>query len=251
LANVRSQTIANRLAAAEVEAEDLSTRIEHAHQMLAGPVEMPDDDWIAAQLKDLASLIRQDERRAAILLRKIFGKVYAFQTLPPGKERGYAYLRLRINGWELLRVILDGKIPDAFPSTLARFGVCQTKAGRKVSGKLNVRDVLSDYCQHKKQLLVERLDRYDTEEQAWAEILVDDKHVGPADTAIVRIDFSTWLQILPRRLRTIAAFLATGETTTAASKRFRLSQGRISQIRRQLLDAWQKFQGDMPVTAMA
>jgi hypothetical protein len=112
LAEVRSQTVANRLAAAEVEAADLRKRIDHARQMLAVPVEMPDDAWVAAQLKDLASLIRQDERRAAILLRKILGKVYAFHVLPPGKERGYAYLRFKVNGWEVLRAILDGHIPD-------------------------------------------------------------------------------------------------------------------------------------------
>ena len=66
------------------------------------------------------------------------------------------------------------------------------------------------------------------EEEAWAEISVEDKHAGPAETAIVRIDFSTWLQLLPRRLRKIAMFLANGETTTAAAKRFGVSQGRIS-----------------------
>ncbi len=33
--------------------------------------------------------------------------------LPPGKERGYAYLRVRINGWEVLRAVLGDKISDA------------------------------------------------------------------------------------------------------------------------------------------
>ena len=35
-----------------------------------------------------------------------------------------------------------------------------------------------------------------------------------------------------------------GETTTAAYRRFRVSQGRISQIRKELLLAWNHFQGD-------
>ena len=118
LAEVKSQTVASRLAAAEAEAEGLHKRIEHGRQMLAAPVEMPDDAWIAAQLKDLASLIRQEERRAAILLRKILGKVYAYQVLPPGKERGYACLRFKVNGWEVLRAVLDGKIPDGIMALL-------------------------------------------------------------------------------------------------------------------------------------
>jgi hypothetical protein len=52
-------------------------------------------------------------------------------------------------------------------------------------------------------------------------------------------------------LRRIATFLGNGETTTAASKRFRLSQGRISQIRRELFLAWQRFQGDEGVLVVA
>ena len=89
----------------------------------------------------------------------------------------------------------------AYPSVLARFGVAQTKEGRRVGAKLNCRDILSSYCQRKKKLTVERLDQYDSEEECWAEALVEDRTVGPADTAATRIDFSAWLQILPRRLR--------------------------------------------------
>ena len=91
------------------------------------------------------------------------------------------------------RLVELGKTDVAFPSALARFGASQTREGRKVGGKLNVQDVLSDYCQQRKNLLIERLDRYDSEEQAWADVLVESKHAGPADTAIVRIDFAAWL----------------------------------------------------------
>ena len=142
------------------------------------------------------------------------------------------------------RLVELKKTEVAYPSVLARFGVAQTKDGRKVGGKLNCRDVLSDYCQRKKDLLVERLDRFDSEEDAWDEILVEDRHAGPAETAIARIDFVTWLQLLPRRLRKIARFLANGETTSTAAKKFRVSKGRISQIRKELFLAWHSFQGE-------
>jgi hypothetical protein len=129
--------------------------------------------------------------------------------------------------------------------------VAQAKTGRRTGGKLNCRDVLSQYCQQKKSRVVQRLDRLGEEEGGWAEILIEDKHAGPADTAATRIDFSTWLQMLPCRMRKIATFLANGETTSATSKRFRVSPARISQIRRQLYEAWHHFQGDMPVLATA
>ena len=125
----------------------------------------------------------------------------------------------------------------AFASVLARFGIAQARGGRKVGGSLNKNDVSSGYCQCA-QLILERLDNFDTEEQAWQEVLVEDQRTGPAEVAASRIDFSAWLCSLPRRLRRIATFLANGETTTAAAKRFRVSQGRISQIRRELFQAW-------------
>src|SRR5262245_58995051 len=42
-----------------------------------------------------------------------------------------------------------GKTNLAYPSALARFGICQAKAGRKVGGTLNCHDVSSHYCQQK------------------------------------------------------------------------------------------------------
>ena len=149
------------------------------------------------------------------------------------------------------RLVELKKTEVAHPTVLARFGISQTWEGRKVGGKLNVRDVLHPYCQKKKNLAVERLDQYDREEECWVEAIVEDRTAGPADVAATRIDFSTWLQILPRRLRKIATFLANGETTSAAAKRFCLSQGRISQIRKELFLAWHRFQGDEPVLVVA
>ena len=112
-------------------------------------------------------------------------------------------------------------------------------------------DVLSRYCQRKKNVVVERLDHHDAEEDTWAQILIEDKRAGPDETAIIRIDFAAWLQSLPRSLRNIATFLAEGETTTAAAKQVHLSQGRISQIRRELFLAWHDFQGDESALAIA
>lgn len=149
------------------------------------------------------------------------------------------------------RLVELHKAKLAYPSVLARFAVAQTREGRKVGGRLNCGDVSSEYCQQKKRLLVERLDRYDSEKAAWEEILVEDRHAGPAATAITRIDFSTWLQLLPRRQRKIATFLAKGESTKTAARKFSVSPGRISQIRKELYEAWQQFQGDEPVLAVA
>ena len=136
------------------------------------------------------------------------------------------------------------KLDLAYPTPLARFAVAQVRDGRKVGCRLNVRDVLSPYCQQRKKIVVERLDSYDVENDEWREILIEDRHATPAQTAAARIDIGQWFASLPRKKRRIAKTLATGEPTKSAARKFRVSAGRISQMRRELQDAWHDFQGD-------
>jgi hypothetical protein len=84
------------------------------------------------------------------------------------------------------RLVELGKTDIAYASVLARFGVSQTKDGRKVGGRLNVRDATSAYCQQREHVVVEPLDKYDTEEDSWLEVLVEDRRAGPADIAASR-----------------------------------------------------------------
>ena len=85
---------------------------------------------------------------------------------------------------------------------------------------------------------------YDRDEEEWKEVVVEDKHAGPAEVAATRIDFAAWLGILPTRLRRIAKVLATSESTKQVAKQFQISPGRVSQIRRELMECWDQFQGE-------
>ena len=149
------------------------------------------------------------------------------------------------------RLVELKKTELAFPGTLAKYAVAQVCSGRNVGGNLNACDVSSQYCRKRKRLILERLDKFDKEQEAWEEALVESKRAGPAETAVIRLDFSAWLQLLPRRLRKIATFLANGEGTKATAKKFHLSEGRISQMRKELYQAWYRFQGDMSALAAA
>jgi hypothetical protein len=64
--------------------------------------------------------------------------------------------------------------------------------------------------------------------------------------ACSRLDVSRWLETLAPRDRRLAETLAMGESTGKAAKKFRISPGRISQMRRQLCIDWQAFQGELP-----
>jgi hypothetical protein len=144
-----------------------------------------------------------------------------------------------------------GKLDLAYPTVLARFGIRQTRDHRITGNSLNIRDVLSKYCQANKGVKVERLDKFNEQEDAWEETVVEDKTSGPADIARTRIDFAAWLDSLKRRDRKIAEALAAGNRTSDVSKRFKVSAGRISQLRKELAASWRKFVGDEPDAAGA
>jgi hypothetical protein len=132
----------------------------------------------------------------------------------------------------------------ARPFVLAWYGIRQYREGRRVGTPLNVKDVSSSYAQQRKGITVERLDKYDREDGCWQEILIEDRNSTPADLAASRIDFPAWLATLSRRDRKIALKLAVGESTGRTARQFRLSKAPISQLRRELKLAWERFTGD-------
>ncbi len=148
-------------------------------------------------------------------------------------------------------LVRRGKMSIAYPTVLARYAVAQIKDGRRVGNALNCHEVLSPYAQRLKRFTVDRLDHFDPEDQKWCEVLVEDRHAGPDEIARTRIDFSDWLDSLKRRDRRVAEFLAQGESTSSAARRFRVSAGRISQLRRELAANYRAFVGDDPGPANA
>ena len=135
-----------------------------------------------------------------------------------------------------------------FASPLTAYAIKQVHAGRRVGSALNIKDISSTYCQHRKGVRMNRLDHYDVDEGGWLEIVVEDRRATPADIAATRLDFAAWLQTLRRKERRVAELLSTGESTKVAARRFRISPARISQLRRELRDCWLTFQGE-PVPA--
>jgi hypothetical protein len=145
-----------------------------------------------------------------------------------------------------------GKSDVAYAGPLARFAACQYLAGRRVGCSMNCNDVTSDYCRQKKGLFFEQLDRIDESTGEWEELVVEDRHSTPAEVASTRIDFRAWLESLPERTRHVAETLATGEATSHAARMFGCSASRVSQLRRELHDAWLAFTGEAtPATSSA
>ena len=144
------------------------------------------------------------------------------------------YLRLRARGKE--------HVGQAGP--LARYAVAQVSHGRKVGGRLNVRDVSSTYCQRRKHIKLQSLSGKELD-GAWNDVLADDRRWTPADAAAARMDVAEWLNTLPDRTRALAERLALGESTQNAAQLFGISCGRVSQLRRELERGWRRFQGEL------
>jgi hypothetical protein len=60
-----------------------------------------------------------------------------------------------------------------------------------------------------------------------------------------RIDFPAWLGTLRERKRRIALDMALGHKTRDLADLHGLTQGRISQLRREYLLDWRRFTGDL------
>jgi hypothetical protein len=143
-----------------------------------------------------------------------------------------------------VRLAERGKPDLAYAGPLARYGARQYLSGRRVGNRMNCNDVTSDHCQRTNGILVEQIDHFDNPNDEWQELVVEDKHSGPAEVASTRIDFRAWLESLPEPTRCVAETLATGEATSSVARMFGCSASRISQLRRELYHAWRGFQGE-------
>jgi hypothetical protein len=140
------------------------------------------------------------------------------------------------------RLVQLGKADIAYATPLAMYAIRQHREGRRLGCHLNAHDVNSPYAQKLKGIILERLDKYDCEEECWREILISDQTCTPADLAASRIDFPAWLGTLSKRERRIALKLAASEPTGRVARMFKVSASRVSQLRRAFAKSWQTFQ---------
>ena len=146
-----------------------------------------------------------------------------------------------------VQLVRRGKAAMAYATPLAQFAIRQIRAGRRVGKRLNVNEVLSGYAQRHKSFHVKRLDCCDDALRQWRQALVEDHHTPVNEQAAFRLDFPAWLSRLAPRQRRLAEFLAAGNSTSQAARRFRLSAARISQLRRDFHRDWLRFHGELPV----
>jgi hypothetical protein len=157
-----------------------------------------------------------------------------------------------------LRLSEKGKDATGFPAVLAQYAARAVKSGRRACGQHKSKDVMNPLTQKRHGFRVESLpvSTRTAQESLYSrpggqrlhdlfeERLVDNTVTPPAEQAIFRIDFAAWMESLTPRERRMVEAMAANERTLDISKMFELSPGRISQMRREFHEGWERFCGD-------
>ena len=142
---------------------------------------------------------------------------------------------------------IQGRLHVAHPGTLANYAVDHVRRGRHVGGSQDAaKDPLSPAAQHRHGV---KVFSYQSRQglgrsPGWKQVAIECRKVSVPDLAAFRLDFAAWLGTLTRRDRRIIGALVAGERPSDVARRFKLSPGRISQLRRQYELEWEIFQGE-------
>jgi hypothetical protein len=161
-----------------------------------------------------------------------------------------------------VRLAERGKDACQFPLTLATYAAKAVKNGRRVCRQLKAKDVLSERAQQRHDFSVGGLPHSTATNHenlygnphgqrqldAFEERLQDNTITPIPDQAAFRIDWPAWLKTRCKRDRHMIREMAKGERTQDLAKRFQLSQARISQLRREFHEDWDRFTAD-PIDA--
>jgi DNA-directed RNA polymerase specialized sigma24 family protein len=145
-----------------------------------------------------------------------------------------------------------GKDASRFVATLATLAALAVRRGRRLCAQEKPKDVLSPLAQQRQGFTVCSLPADGAlEDDFFAEALHDNTQTPPDEQAAFRLDFAAWRCRYSARDRRLIHTLMAGERTGVVARQYRLSPGRVSQLRRAFQEDWQAFTGELPTTASA
>jgi hypothetical protein len=140
-----------------------------------------------------------------------------------------------------VRLHEQGRAEVTTPSSLAWYAAKHVKRGRSAGGRMNGQEPLSRYGQISNDIEIERRGNN------WIAGIVDDKRAPVVDQVAAKMDVGAWFATLTKRMKEIAKDLAFGCSTSEVAKKYGVTAGRISQLRRMLEESWAAFQQEAVV----
>jgi hypothetical protein len=143
-------------------------------------------------------------------------------------------------------LMLRGKDPKEFLVMFNKRLTQHIKSGRRVTGNEKPDDVMSSRAQQRHSFTVQGLPSYESSEKdnEGLDALIDNTRTPPPDQAAFRIDFPAWVRRHPERKRNIIRDLMMSEKTRDVARKYGTTPGRISQLRRELCQDWNRFHGN-------
>src|SRR3954452_19388309 len=157
-----------------------------------------------------------------------------------------------------LRLHEQGKDVNQFLMAFIFLVARALKSGRPASGMERPDGVMTPVPQRRHDFTVEALPastrrsfealygliKGQQDIDAYEERLRDNTVTPPPDAAAFRIDWAHFLARLSERDRRLAHFLSLGHRAKVAAQHFKLSPGRITQLRQRWCKAWRACQGE-------
>jgi hypothetical protein len=170
------------------------------------------------------------------------GRVYFRHVTCPDRRADRVAEMVALAWHWYVRLARRGKDPAQFATALASYAARAVQNGRRVCGQEKSRDVLSPRAQQLHDLVVEPLQDFSTRDgNVFDEALHGNTRTPVPEQAMFRIDFAAWLATLGARNSGIANDLAMGHRTTDVAAAYGLSPSRVSQLRQEFRDDWERF----------
>jgi hypothetical protein len=144
-----------------------------------------------------------------------------------------------------VRLVQRGRNPERFMTALANYGAKAVHSGRRAVGLEKAKDVLSRRCRRRRGFDVSALPAEGAAERPEIDDALHDNTQTPVpDQVQFRCDFPAWKSRFPVKKRQLIDQLALGHRTKDLAAMFRLSEARISQLRKEFHDDYTAFCDD-------
>ena len=167
---------------------------------------------------------------------------FAVRHVPCAHERADRHAEVIALAWRsFVALTRRGTDPAAFITTLAQRCSQAVRAGRRLARADSAKDVLSRVARARHGFTLSGIGRASRLDPRLADALVDNTRTPVPEQAAFRSDYPRWRAGFGRRDRAVLDSLAAGGRTMEVARRFGLSAGRVSQLRRRFAASWDDF----------